>query len=248
MKADPFAQLKLLDLQELDSRIDTLRHQLRTIPEAAQLAGLAGKRKELDGNVRDLRIQVSDLTEEQARADADVEQVRTRQKRDQSMIDSGAVGDPKALERMLGELESLKRRIATLEDVEIDVMERLEAAQQQLEAHERELAALDDDRAELERSRLAKAGDLEQQLGEQTALRQPIVEAIPADLLALYEKLREQRGGIGAGVLRRKECGGCGLTLNPVDLNAMAKAPEDEVLRCEECQRILVRTKESGLS
>lgn len=247
MKADPAAQLKLLDLQELDSRIDTLRHRLRTIPEAAELAGLEAKRQELEGTVRDLQIQVSDLTREQSRADADVEQVKTRQQRDQSMIDAGAVKDPKALERMLGELESLKRRISVLEDAEIEVMERLEAAQQQLDAHQRELDALDDDRTTLEAARATKAADLEKELAEHTGERAGLVAAVPADLLSLYEKLRVQRGGVGAGALRRKECGGCGLSLNSVDLGRIAKAPADEVIRCEECDRILVRTAESGL-
>lgn len=173
--------------------------------------------------------------------------MKTRQARDQKMVDSGAIADPKALERMLGELESLKRRISTLEDAELEVMEKLEDAQQQLDAHERELASLDEDVAALEKARSAKAGDLEEQLARQVADRSSLAGAIPADLLALYEKLRENKGGVGAGALRRKECGGCGLTLNPVDLQAITKAPADEVIRCEECQRILVRTAESGL-
>ncbi len=201
----------------------------------------------MDDAARDLRVQVSDLTEEQRRADADVEQVKTRQARDQKMVDTGAIADPKALERMLGELESLKRRIGTLEDAELEVMEKLEEAQQQLDAHERELASIDDDMATLEKSRAVKAGDLEEQLARQTADRASLAGGIPADLLALYEKLREQKGGVGAGALRRKECGGCGLSLNPTDLQIITKSPSDEVIRCEECQRILVRTPESGL-
>ena len=40
---------------------------------------------------------------------------------------------------------------------------------------------------------------------------------------------------------------GCRLTLNASDLGIIAKAPADEVMRCEECNRILVRTGESGL-
>ena len=173
--------------------------------------------------------------------------MKTRQARDQKMVDTGAIADPKALERMLGELESLKRRIGTLEDAELEIMEKLEQAQQQLDAHERELASIDDDMATLEKSRAAKAGDLEEQMARQAADRATLAGGIPADLLALYEKLREQRGGVGAGALRRKECGGCGLTLNPTDLQIITKSPSDEVIRCEECQRILVRTPESGL-
>jgi predicted nucleic acid-binding Zn-ribbon protein len=234
-------------VQELDSRLDALRHQLATIPEAVQLADLATRRAEVDGAVRDLRVEVDDLTAEQKRADADVEQVKARRVRDQGMVDAGSISDPKALQRMLGELESLQRRISDLEDVEIEVMERLETAQTGLETRERELVDLDEQMVKLEAARADAAGKLEQALAEASAERATTVSGVPADLLALYEKLREQKGGVGAAALRRRECGGCRLTLNPSDLATIAAAPSDEVVRCEECSRILVRTGESGL-
>ena len=59
------------------------------------------------------------------------------------MIDSGQIKDPKALERMLGELESLHRRIGDLEDVELEVMERLEEAQDAVNRYTADLAALE---------------------------------------------------------------------------------------------------------
>jgi predicted nucleic acid-binding Zn-ribbon protein len=205
------------------------------------------RRGNLDDAVRDLRIAVDDLTDEQKRADADVEQVKTRRARDQGMIDAGQVKDPKALQRMLGELESLHRRIGDLEDVELEVMERLEEAQGSLKERTAELAEVDAQVAELELALKTKAGDLQAELAGVEAERSTTVTGIPADLLALYEKLRAQKGGVGAAPLRRRECGGCRLTLNASDLSVIAKAPADDVVRCEECNRILVRTSESGL-
>jgi len=74
-----------------------------------------------------------------------------------------------------------------------------------------------------------------------------VVAQVPAGLLDLYDKLRVQHGGVGAAALRQGRCQGCNLTLYTVDLNAIRAAPADEVLRCEECRRILVRTADSGL-
>ena len=247
LKADPFAQLKLLDVQELDSRIDILTHQLSSIPEAAQLRELAARRTAVANTVRDLRIQVDDLTAEQKRADVDVEQVKARRERDQAMIDAGQIKDPKALERMLGELQSLHRRINSLEDVEIEVMERLETTQAALDERTTELEAMDSEEAELRSSFEQKAGDLQTDLTQVQADRVTTAAGLPDDLLALYEKLRAQKGGVGAAALRRRECTGCRLTLNASDLGIIAKAPTDEVIRCEECNRILVRVGESGL-
>lgn len=239
--------MKLLDVQELDARIDALRHQLNTIPEATALAELKRGRSDVDDAARDLRVLVADLTEEQARADADVEQVKARRERDQSMVDSGSISDPKALQRMLGELESLHRRIASLEDVEIEVMEKLETAQSELVAREAALTKIDDEAETLERTRAQKATDLEAELVTVAEKRAAAAAGMPEDLLALYEKLRAKNGGVGAAALRRRACEGCRLTLNASDLAVIAAKPSDEVVRCEECDRILVRTPESGI-
>lgn len=247
MKADPSAQLLLLDVQELDSRADTLRHRLGSIPEAQQLDELTKRRHEADDAARDLRVEVADLTAEQKRADADVEQVKARRTRDQGMVDGGQISDPKSLERMLGELQSLERRITSLEDTEIEVMERLETAEDALAEREAELGEIDARMAELRAALESSAGSLQHDLEQVEAERYAAALNVPDDLEALYEKLRAAKGGTGAAALRRRECGGCRLTLTASDLASIARAPADQVLRCEECDRILVRTEESGL-
>ncbi len=163
------------------------------------------------------------------------------------MIDAGQVKDPKALERMLGELQSLRRRITSLEDTELEVMERLETAQTSLDQRTAELSAMEGEEAQLRAAFEQKAGDLQAQLGAVQDERKTTASGLPQDLLALYEKLRGQKNGVGAAALRRRECEGCRLTLNASDLGIIAKAPADDVIRCEECNRILVRIGESGL-
>ena len=227
--------------------MDALNHQLANIPEAKELGGMSARRTEIDNATRDLRILVDDLTAEQKKADRDVEQVKARQARDQGMLDSGAVGDPKALERMLGEVESLKRRIGDLEDVEIEVMERLETAQTDLDKRAGELDALDAQAAQLQETLSARQAELQHEVEVVQRERKAAVSGLPDDLVALYEKLRGQKGGVGAAALRAKQCGGCRLTLDASILGEIAAKPTDEVVRCEECSRILVRTGESGL-
>jgi predicted nucleic acid-binding Zn-ribbon protein len=176
-----------------------------------------------------------------------VEQVKARRARDQQRMDQGLVTNPKDLERMQGELVSLERRISTLEDIELDVMERLEEAQGELDRLTAELERLEQRAAELGVARDEKAGRLDVQLGEVAGQRKTLADALPTDLMTLYEKLREHKGGVGAAALRARRCGGCSLELTAADLAVISKAPTDEVLRCEECNRILVRTSESGV-
>ncbi|RLV49039.1 hypothetical protein D9V37_10700 [Nocardioides mangrovicus] len=220
---------------------------MRTLAEKQQVGEAEQQRQELDDRSRDLRIAVDDLSAEQKRADRDVEQVRTRRERDQGRIDAGQISDPKALERMTHELESLHRRIATLEDEELEVMARLEDAQLDLRQVTEELAGVDQRLEGLRATRDEKLAVLENDLTAVHSEREAIAGGLPEDLLGLYAKLRESKGGVGAAELRRGECGGCRLSLNAADLRDIAGAPEDDVVRCEECQRILVRTPESGL-
>ena len=94
---------------------------------------------------------------------------------------------------------------------------------------------------------LAPDADIDAELAKLAAERGPIVEGMPADLLALYDRLRAAKGGVGAAALRARQCSGCMLSLDNAELAVIRSASTDEVLRCEECQRILVRTSESGL-
>lgn len=247
LKADPFAQLKLLDVQALDSRADQLRHQLTSLPELAEIAALTQTRTSLQEQVRDAHIVMDDLSTDQRKADADVEQVKARRKRDRDRIDQGLITNPKDLERMQHELVSLERRISTLEDEELEVMERVEEAQQSLASLTAQLEAADERLAVLVAARDEKAAALEAELADVVAERGTMIGDLPADLLALYERLRAGKGGLGAAALRARQCEGCRLTLDNAELAVIKKAPSDEVVRCEECQRILVRTGESGL-
>ena len=247
MKADPFVQLKLLDVQALDSQLDGLRAQITSMPETAELARLVQQRDALAIEVRNHGVDVDDLTAEQKKADRDVESVRTRRERDQGLVDSGSVSNPKDLERMLHELESLTRRISDLEDVEIEVMERLEAAQTARSEAEAKLNDIVVEIADVEVKRDKRSAEIKAEGAEVTRERAQTADGMPTDLMDLYVKLRVQKGGVGAAELRARQCGGCRLTLDASILATMREAPTDEVLRCEECGRILVRTGESGL-
>jgi predicted nucleic acid-binding Zn-ribbon protein len=114
---------------------------------------------------------------------------------------------------------------------------RLEAARAELAARVGELEGLRD-------KAFAELDAEVEQIGHSRA---DVVAGVGDDLVGLYEKIRASSGGIGAAVLRQRRCEGCRLELNAVDINRFTAAAQDEVLRCEECRRILIRTSESGV-
>lgn len=247
MKADPTTQLRLLDLQQIDARMAQLRHQLESLPELAELDELRGERLDLENEVRDARVVVEDLTADQRKVDADVESVKARRERDRSRMETGQVSNPKDLQRMQHEMASLEKRIRDLEDDELEVMARLEDAQRELDALSAKLDAVMQRGRDKVAARDEKTADLGQQLAEAEAQRGPAADGMPGDLIALYDKLRASKGGIGAAELRARQCGGCRLTLDAAEITSIRGRADDDVVRCEECQRILIRTPESGL-
>ena len=147
---------------------------------------------------------------------------------------------------MQHEIETLDKRISDLEDVEIDVMERLETAQAEYAEQSRALEQLAAEIDETTAARDLAAGDIARLRSDAEAERVTLAQEIPEPLSVLYEKLRAQLGGVGVGMIQQKRCSGCQLSIGAADLARMAAAPSDEVLRCEECNRILVRTQRVG--
>jgi uncharacterized protein len=247
VNASPEAQLRLLELAEIDAELTRLEHRRRGLPEHEELSRLAQRDRELRDELATLEAQEGDLRREQAKAEGDVEQVRARIDRDRSRLDAGQVSSPRELENLQSEIESLHRRQSDLEEVVLDVMERREGAQGRQQAAGAERAEIVADATAATARRDASLAEIGEQVGKAADRRTAVVADEPAALLDLYERLRVQHGGVGAAALRRGRCEGCHLSLNTVDLNAMRAAAADEVLRCEECRRILVRTDESGL-
>jgi predicted nucleic acid-binding Zn-ribbon protein len=247
VRADDIAQFALLDVQAQDAAIAQLTHRRGSLPELARMEELRQQRAELDGLRIETDTEVSDLTREQKKADAEVEQVKARRTRDEERLGSGMITNPKDLEGLQHELVALERRIGTLEDEELEVMERLEDAQGRLTTIAADLAAVDTDLEHVTAARDAAVIEIDERLDAARADRQQVLANVPDDLLALYEKVRTHKGGVGAAALRARRCEGCRLELNAADLRELAAAPEGEVLRCPECDRILVRTAESGI-
>lgn len=246
MKADPKVQLRLLVLQGHDAALARLEHRRRTLPELAAIAAADARLAELRDAVVRAETEVGDLDRELRRLENDVDQVRQRSTRDQQRMQSGAV-PAKELESLQHEVESLARRQSDLEDTQLELMEKREEAESRAAAVRGELSTVTADRQAAEEARDTAYAEIDAGSAADTAARRAVATELPADLLALYEKVRATSGGVGAAELRQRRCEGCRLEMFGAELRAIRAAAPEEVLRCENCRRILVRTAESGL-
>ncbi|MFI1827031.1 zinc ribbon domain-containing protein [Streptomyces sp. NPDC020412] len=247
MNAAPADQIRLLDVQALDVRLSQLAHKRKSLPEHAEIDSLTKDLTQLRDLLVAAQTEESDTAREQTKAEQDVDQVRQRAVRDQQRLDSGAITSPKDLENLQREIVSLAKRQGDLEDVVLDVMERRESIQERVTELTDRVASVQAKVDDATARRDAATQELDAEAATVTKERAAVSAAVPADLLALYEKLRVQQGGVGAARLYQRRCEGCRLELNITELNDVRSAAADKVLRCENCRRILVRTAESGL-
>jgi len=239
MKASPSDQRQILDIQRHDLALTSLAHKLATLPEIAALSAATIK----SNNTRDLRIgaetELSDVTRELNRAEGDVEQVVTRLQKDEARLNSGT-GAPKELESLQHEVISLNARRSELEEVELEVMLRVDGIKSRIDELKALEATLATEIAELtDRKNMASLA-LESESAQLKTKRAATVTSVNKAIYDLYEKIRSG-GGAGAAALLGGQCLGCNLSINSVDLKRMLDSAEDEVIRCEECRCILVR-------
>lgn len=245
MKADPQDQRRLLDLQAIDTALAQLAHRRRTLPEYAAIEQVTRELSALDDERVRAQVGAEDLDRDIARLEKDVDQVRARKDKDQARLNAGT-GPARELQATEHELATLSRRQSELEDAELELMEQREQAQGVLDGIEQRVTAARDRLAELERVRDTTIGEIDRDAEFRRSGRAPLAGDLPADLVALYERIREQTG-MGAALLRGGRCGGCRLELSGSERSRVKSTAPDEVVRCEECGRILVRTEESGL-
>lgn len=246
MQIEPREQLRLLDLADVDKNLNRLRHervvvpQLKVIQEAdAQLAGTRD-------DVIDTQTARNDLGREMARLESDIDSVRARIERNQQRLDSGAVSAAKDVTALEHEMQTLARRQSTLEDQELDLMERAEDLDAQLAEVNQARRAVEEIRTAATLERDERWAELDQQISMTETQRRQLAETFDADLLALYDKVRAT-GVPGAALMTQRRCGACRLELAGSELAAVRSAAPDEIVRCDSCRSIMVRTAESGL-
>jgi predicted nucleic acid-binding Zn-ribbon protein len=240
MKASPSDQRSILDIQRLDRQATSLRHKAANLPELAELISTTVKAN----NARDLRIaaetELSDVKRELLRAEGDVEQIVMRITRDEARLIGGSAS-PKELEQLQHEVGTLGARRSELEEVELEIMMRVDAINERittLKAEEADHAAVI---ADLEIRKENAMAIINNDLDAIVKDRSETLKSIEKALVDLYEKIRDTTSGAGAAALIGGACGGCNLSINTVELKRVAELAQDEVVRCEECRCILVR-------
>lgn len=235
------AQHKLIEVAEIDTKIIQLKYQLSALAEIKQVQDFEVELGSIELKIVAAQTEVSDLTSAQSKAESDVEQVKTRMAKDQSQLDSGNAA-PRELEGLQHELGTLLKRHAELEDVELEIMQQLEDAESALDTLNIDRDKVENNLNEIRKILQQKTDELNSKIAEQDFEKKSITEQLPKELVNLYEKIRMDHGDTGAALLTKGACQGCHISLDPTQINQIKTIPDDQVIRCEQCSRILIRS------
>ncbi|GAB3566511.1 zinc ribbon domain-containing protein [Arthrobacter alkaliphilus] len=241
-KAAPAEQLKLLDLQGLDAKLKSLANRRRTLETDPRIQDLQDALNVANGALAAAKLAVHDAEAELRRSEADVEQVVSRIERDEARLNSGT-GLSKDLVALQSDIASLNKRRSDLEDVELEILERLDGLRERQAAQQQ---IVDDIQGSFSGIRAELDAAIAEVVSEETevrAQRTRFAEGLDAGMLAIYEKTLAKRG-VGAARLFHGKSEGSGMTLSPGDLAEVKAAAEDEIVFCPDSGCILVRSAE----
>jgi uncharacterized protein len=231
---------QLLTVQEHDTTADQLRHRRDTLVERSQLADRRREREQVDADFETTQQARDDVARAQKRLEDEVATVEEKVAGVHSKLYGGTVTSPRELQALQEDESALKRHQSAVEDKVIEQMELAVPLDERLDALTSRAGELDAEIEQMAGALATAETELDAELDLVTGERVQAAAGLDADLLARYETLRLELGGIAVARLAGTNCGGCHLTLSAVELDRIRHLPPDEAAQCEECGRLLV--------
>lgn len=241
-KAAPAEQLKLLELQGLDARLKGLTNRRRTLENDPRIKDLEAALSVANGELGAAKVAVHDAEAALKRAEADVEQVSSRIERDEARLNSGT-GLSKDLVALQKDIASLNKRRSDLEDVELEVMERLDGLRERQAAQQQIVDDIQGSFGTIRAELGAALAEVETEAAGLRAQRAEFAAGLDAGMLAVYEKTLAKRG-VGAARLFHGTSEASGMKLSPGDLAEIKASAADDIVFCPDSGAILVRSDE----
>lgn len=224
----------LYRLQQVDLAIDQATGRLTAIEsELGESGRLESSQKA--SSTAELARQEASASAHSAEAAVD-DQRRRIDETDQKLY-GGSIQNPKELQELQQESESLRRHLATLEDRLLEAMIRLEQATEQADERKAERELAEADRTGQVKSLRDERKTVGAELERLRVEREAAAASVAAEDLQLYTRLRTSLGGLAVVELRDDSCGACGLTLGSSAWQEVRSGAS--AVRCKQCGRIL---------
>lgn len=224
----------LFRLQEIDRSIDRSRARLAEIEEllgeSPALRSAREAHEQAQARLRAAQASVRD-------AELSVATQRTKLENAERALYGGGVQNPKELEGLQADAESLKRHLGVLEDRLLEAMVALEDAGLEAGRAEEVLAAAQGAQIKGQASLAGERTQLQARLAALETEREAAAGGVAEKDLALYARLRDSMGGLALATLKDESCGACGVGISAAERQTVRSG--SDLYRCPNCGRIL---------
>lgn len=223
----------LVALQDIDSKIVTLKKLISEIPE--KTAAYKEEFQQLD-RTHQGRVALShDLAKQRRTRESEVEMMGTKLSRLKEQL--MAVKTNKEYTAMLHEIQSAESQIRAAEDGILEIMEKTESMEAILAREEKELKSK---QADLE-NQIRKAEEavpaLEAEVAKLCQEKTELEGRVQNDLLARYRRLADARKGVALAEAKDELCSACHVRIRPQVYADLMRTEEIHI--CDSCSRIL---------
>ncbi len=226
----------LLDLQALDSRIDLLLDQRANLPELGEYKELHARVAELTTTVEEVEAKLGVTSSDLRNTETNLEVIEVKLGTTEQRLFAGGM-NAKQSENMRLEVRQLKDQISTSEDSVLAALDLREALEGELSAQKELFDTAAARKAELEGKIKGDWKEIDAEIARKEGRKGDLVPTIEPDLIATYDRIREQRNGVGVGALEDGVCGACHMRISPAEIYAIKK---EALPRCIHCARLLV--------
>jgi predicted nucleic acid-binding Zn-ribbon protein len=230
----------LLALQDLDAAYDQLLVRRGRLPEREQFNTLKARRSELAARCQARQTELDTASARQAGLEAELAACDKKDATLTARLRTLVV--PREAEAVQAELHALAVRRSGLEDDALACMDQVEALTIAQAADDEAAVALDAELADAAAALARAEAEVDAAREDLAARRTALAPTVPAELLDRYERLRTHFGGVAVARLEGGRCAGCHLSLPAIELDRIRRLPPDEIVECEQCGRLLVRT------
>jgi len=224
----------LYELQEIDTQIHKVEKALGSLDDGSQL------REESEAAARDLaarRQAQHDLEIEFRDEDLKLKSFETKRDQHRVRLYSGTIGNPKELEHLRNEIDSLTKSKGVIEEKLLELMERVEARKVAADAAQAESRRQDDLLAAHLADFAERSAHMNEQVVELRWQRDEAVKRVDEELLAQYARLLKRTNNLAIVRVTGSGCPGCGVEFTSFIFRRLHQGMED--LTCENCDRML---------
>ncbi|HRW04184.1 MAG TPA: C4-type zinc ribbon domain-containing protein [Caldilineaceae bacterium] len=212
----------------------------RRLVQLKELLTESDELKRVQSQVEQLKAEQDKWRFEQQRNETELETLATKIEESNDMLMGGSIHNPKELESLQANIESLQRQRSTAETNSVEALYKSEELATQLSNAESKLAEMQESWNTNQTQLTEEDTKLKRAYLVLKKQREQVAERISEPLLQRYEQMRQRKGGVAVATVENDTCSACHVQLPTGVLSTVIdQGKTDKQILCPTCGRLL---------